>query len=111
MTDIEEFHRMLDKRGIAWYEVGDTTFFGVSNYDCHYAANEFIECGLTVNPLTPEQVVAVTMGRGTCRNAAPEYLDFLCSECGFMHYHSDENDDGEGNDWSYCPRCGAEVIE
>lgn len=45
----------------------------------------------------------------TCHNAAPEYLDFLCSECGFVHYHSDENDDGDGNDWNYCPQCGAKV--
>lgn len=46
---------------------------------------------------------------GTCKNIAPEYLDFLCSECGFVHYHSDENDTGDGNDWAFCPRCGKAV--
>lgn len=46
----------------------------------------------------------------TCRNAAPAYLDFLCGECGFVHYHSDENDDGDGNDWRYCPNCGRQVV-
>lgn len=45
----------------------------------------------------------------TCRNTAPVYLDFLCSECGFVHYHSDENDSGDGNEWNYCPNCGAKV--
>ena len=51
-----------------------------------------------------------TLGRGTCHNVAPSYLDFLCSECGFVHYHSDENDSGDGNEWRYCPSCGAEVV-
>ena len=45
----------------------------------------------------------------TCKNIAPEYLDFLCSECGFVHYHSDENDTGDGNDWAFCPQCGRRV--
>ena len=47
----------------------------------------------------------------TCHNAAPVYLDFLCSECGFVHYHSDENDDENGNRWFYCPNCGRKVVE
>jgi len=51
------------------------------------------------------------LGSGTCKNIAPEYLDFLCSECGFVHYHSDENDTGDGNDWAFCPRCGRTVVE
>ena len=44
-----------------------------------------------------------------CHNVAPDYLDFLCDSCGFVHYHSDANDDGEGNDWRYCPECGRKV--
>lgn len=46
----------------------------------------------------------------TCENNAPDYLDFLCSECGFVHYHSEANDTGEGNEWNYCPNCGAKVV-
>lgn len=48
---------------------------------------------------------------GTCRNNAPTYLDFLCSECGFVHYHSDANDTKDGNGWGYCPNCGRRVVE
>ena len=44
---------------------------------------------------------------GECSNAAPGYIDFLCSECGFVSYHNDENDDGDG--WRYCPSCGKRV--
>ena len=50
------------------------------------------------------------LGSGTCENIAPDYLDFLCSKCGFVHYHSDENDTGDGNDWNYCPNCGRKVV-
>lgn len=45
-----------------------------------------------------------------CHNVAPDYLDFLCDSCGFVHYHSDENDDGDGNRWFYCPNCGRKVV-
>ena len=59
--------------------------------------------------------VDVTSGRhggtGMCHNSAPSYLDFLCSECGFVHYHSDANDMGDGNEWCFCPNCGAEVVD
>lgn len=46
-----------------------------------------------------------------CHNIAPDYLDFLCDSCGFVHYHSDENDGGDGNRWLYCPNCGRKVFE
>lgn len=47
----------------------------------------------------------------TCKNNAPVYLDFLCSECGFVHYRSEANDTGDGNEWNYCPSCGAKVVD
>lgn len=57
------------------------------------------------------QAIEATLGPGTCRNNAPTYLDFLCSECGFVHYHSDANDTKDGNGWGYCPNCGAKVVD
>lgn len=60
---------------------------------------------------TPDDAIAriATMGAGTCKNTAPSYLDFLCSECGFVYYRNDENYSG-GNDWHYCPNCGRRCI-
>jgi len=66
------------------------------------------DCGGYIG--TAEEIAA-TLVSGTCKNIAPEYLDFLCSECGFVHYHSDENDSGDGNDWAFCPRCGKKVVK
>lgn len=60
---------------------------------------------------TPDDAIAriATLGRGTCKNTAPSYLDFLCSECGFVYYRNDENYSG-GNDWHFCPNCGRHCI-
>ena len=49
--------------------------------------------------------VAQLEAHETCENIAPEYLNFLCSECGFVHYHNDENESDDGNDWAFCPQC------
>ena len=45
-----------------------------------------------------------------CHNVAPDYIDFLCDSCGFVNYHSDENNDGNGNRWFYCPNCGRRCV-
>ena len=65
--------------------------------------------GLHANTKAAFAAAKQALGSGECENVAPRYLDFLCSKCGFVHYHSDENDTGDGNDWSYCPRCGKAV--
>lgn len=68
------------------------------------AARELREAADTIEKLR-DRLTDVAL----CHNVAPDYLDFLCSECGFVHYHSDANDNGEGNDWRYCPECGKKV--
>jgi len=71
---------------------------------------------------TPAQAITAMLGdtnatdarqddARTCHNAAPSYLDFLCSECGFVHYHSDANDTGDKNEWCFCPNCGRRVVD
>lgn len=107
MTATEELRRLLDERGVEYSREGCETFF--KNY--HIWAIDKKRLCLSMTNLTPEQAVAATLGPGTCRNNAPTYLDFLCSECGFVHYHSDANDTKDGNGWGYCPNCGARVVE
>lgn len=90
---------------VTWRGVGGLEFnaiHSVSDPDMLYIYKAII---------SPEDAIAATVGRGTCHNVAPDYLDFLCSACGFVHYHSDENDDGEGNGWKYCPNCGRKVVK
>ena len=155
MNATEELRRLLDERGVEWWETvnhancvftwWDTPMFGsvwaMDNDDGYLHMSGLNHCDFT-----PEQAIAATLGsvdkgipqgadgnldqsqvewlrympdgwdgtpptlgNGECENVAPDYLDFLCSACGFVHYHNDENDTGDGNDWAFCPRCGKAV--
>lgn len=107
-TATERLRALLDERGVGHEDDEDVTrFFGPDGFEVvmQEDIDGKLDC-LTPLYLTPEQAVEATLGRGTCRNIAPAYLDFLCSECGFVHYHSDANDTGDGNEWHFCPNCG-----
>ena len=111
----EVLRRLLDERGVEY--MLDQRYcelfwdFGESGRARASAigTNGFVQ--MIVTGLTPEQAIAATLGQGTCHNNAPAYLDFLCSKCGFVHYHSDTNDTGDGNEWHFCPNCGRRVVE
>lgn len=56
-------------------------------------------------------MLADLIDRPTCRNKEDSYdRTFLCSACGYEAYtYSDSN--CNPHDFSYCPECGAEVVE
>jgi predicted RNA-binding Zn-ribbon protein involved in translation (DUF1610 family) len=113
MTATDELLTILKEHGVEHYEheapATDCIAFFDGNgwHDCWESVDG--EVNVTFS-MTPEQAIAATLGAGTCHNNAPAYLDFLCSECGFVHYHSDTNDTGDGNEWHFCPNCGREVV-
>lgn len=112
MTETEKLRRLLDERGVEWQDQeGPFPITAWESNDVIWVAKAYRTGVFSVEtrPVTPEQAIAATLGNGECENVAPDYLDFLCSVCGFVHYHSDENDTGDGNDWAYCPRCGKAV--
>lgn len=116
MNATDELRRLLDERGVEYKgtNIGNTTIFDFDYCEqCDDYLHTIAITGACISAylkyLEPKQAIAVTLGSGTCRNIAPDYLDFLCSRCGFVHYHSDENDTGDGNDWAFCPKCGREV--
>lgn len=109
MSMTDELRRMLDERGVP-YETNDDMGASETRWNGFTAYQLTPNAKLVMHP-TPEQAIAATLGSGACENIAPSYLDFLCSKCGFVHYHSDENDTGDGNDWNYCPNCGKAVGE
>ena len=117
MTSTEELHRMLDERGIEWYEAGGVTFFGTSGYGTRYAASE-PECGIALDPLTPEQAIAATVGRETCE--LPETPDWCTIErygiverCGVTEWRTCSACGSKvlASPVRYCPSCGRMVIE
>lgn len=114
MDTIDELQRLLDERGVEFKTHDIITGKAVTWHGsiCDWVAlpdEKGLAVGVYKDYLTPEQTITATLGCGECENIAPDYLDFLCSDCGFVHYHSDENDTGNSNDWSYCPRCGKAV--
>lgn len=104
MSAIDELCCMLDERGIEWHKAADIVFFGRSEYDTCYCANEF-ECGITLDPLTPEQAIAATVGRETCELVNAGDGKCICFECGYKAL------DELWSGFKYCPGCGKRVVE
>lgn len=133
MTTTDELRAELTKRGVEW-KAWDGTHPITVWHDETYLY-EFIEyrlvngakqvngclsdndghCELTIKVFncTPEQAIAVTLGRGTCvpilnseRDRRP-YLSlwFVCSECGCRL-----TENRLGKVWQkFCPQCGRRV--
>lgn len=110
MASTEELHRMLDERGIEWYEAGGVTFFGASDYGTRYAASE-PECGITLDPLTPEQVIATTIGREACGGEFHRSSDLSSGRIPIYYCKSTNKSIFMEHTAAYCPLCGGRVVE
>lgn len=127
--------RLLDERGVE-YRFNESTkvfewhFEGTDGEGSAHATEVNGGINIIACSLTPEQAIAATLGRGTCRNVAvpDEYSDrpFTCSECGARGpmgngtYHLASSwamEDGTlafGDSWpvwKYCPNCGRKVVD
>lgn len=125
MSTTDKLHRELDKRGIKWFVTprGSTSFtspvlgrvFVWENSDGGFA----LDAGYA--PMTLEQLIAATLGRGTCEadetdvikcwvkckhEPSTEHVELIhvmrCSECGGTYEHVNGS-------YEYCPRCGARI--
>lgn len=120
----DRLRAMLDKRGIPWKDYGHPhrTWWGA-----WYAEERPSVNGLFLKVegiVSPEQAVAVTLGRGTCRVdvlntgdcAGYECSEYImhCNGCGHEFGHVLYNEDGDV--WmserpNFCPNCGRKVVE
>ena len=109
-TSTETLRRLLDERGVKYrdYFHADKTWWSGRENVGWYAENRPSANGLYVMieaVLTPAQVIAATLGAGTCHNAeigTEGY--FKCSECG-----TSCSVDWECSGWDvphFCPNCG-----
>ena len=116
MTATERLRALLDERGVEWGNVrndgSESDFLTEWQFDGiegHAIATEWaVGRDLSVcigHPMTPEQAVEATLGRGTChvRNDEDTCWYDVCSACGFVW-----PDDYSVN---YCPNCGRKVVE
>jgi len=128
----EELRRLLDERGVDYYRHedgeplrvleesdGPATSWRVDNVSYCAVPDKHGTFDVWIDHCTPEQAVAATLGSGTCEDANTraertckwEPSDFITegewwnTEC------------GESFTWepdgtpSYCPNCGAKVVE
>ena len=72
---------------------------GLDGYESEHSEGGLLYC------------LADLIDRPTCRNEEDSYdRTFLCSACGYEAYtYGDSN--CNPHDFSYCPECGAEVVE
>ena len=116
MSATEELRRMLDERGVEWWDSSDDNVLHTTWNDMNCWFNEFPD-GWTAWGMakrgTPEQAIAATLGRGTCHATSnppvPKHWtgcsncgsvwDFFYNICGYM---------GPPN---FCPKCGAKVVD
>ena len=54
--------------------------------------------------------IADLIDRPTCRNNNSYDRSFFCSACGYEAWTYDDSD-CDPKDFSFCPNCGAEVVE
>jgi hypothetical protein len=99
---------MLDERGVDWdYGItgATTTRFSVNGIDLTFTP---MRDGLVCSTiLTPEKVIAATLGRGECTDTG-RYC-FTCSQCGWA---ANEPRHVFGGFWpNYCPNCGRKVVD
>jgi hypothetical protein len=104
MTATERLRELLDERGveyetedrptIRYTDWGDWLFTEPLDAKPHTLG---AQCELMRVPVTPEQAIAATLGRGTCHEAA----FCSCSECGAQL---------DGIYGHYCPNCGRKVV-
>ena len=107
-----ELHKALMARGIDYWVAQGLTFWNSPDgRECvayGYQSNGKPRLAVKIAGIAdPEQAIAATLGRGTCRLiSAPQYGEGCqeCSSCG-------EVLDGYLFDGGRCPNCGAKVVK
>lgn len=121
MTATERLRQLLDERGVEWMGTsytkptqGHPTNTSLDEEHHNVVFIEYVDGSvLRLFDLTPEQAVAATLGRGTCR-IDYHFGEWYCTGCGEMVGTSDPTSelciDGNAIElWSFCPRCGRKV--
>lgn len=123
MTATDELRRLLDERGVEWWQSANTLGCVFTRWHSPLFGDEVVAMengkeGLVLfdHFMTPEQAIDATLGRGTCHSAnVTEYAwdDFECSECGWVTWNFVMEHEGCGTVQQprYCPNCGRRVVE
>ena len=121
MTATDELRRLLDERGVEWWQSANTlgcvfTRWYSPLFGDEVCAMENGEEGLVLfdHFMTPAQAIDATLGRGECHmmRAIPEFevnkpvaIWLKCSECG-----CETVAESVQRVFDFCPYCGRRVI-
>lgn len=125
MTATERLRALLDERGVEWKAAKAplpvTSWHGAHGFKFTamnpYGVTDYLLVQTNTLDewphLTPEQAIAATLGRGTCRMCKRKGYDrehlhhYECSECGEEVLRSSVM--GESEPPRFCPECGRKV--
>lgn len=115
MTATETLRQLLGERGVecGWSDECNDQTWWIDSDRIYFAKGEGAQKTLMVLNLTPEQAIAATLGRGTCRMELPDlrgpaYTDvYVCSECGGEVMVGTVMGVSDVPKW--CPWCGRKV--
>ena len=118
MTATDELRRLLDERGVEWAASTLTdppiTLWGTQEPDGHWPY-KYWEYGdgsasFMADPVTPQQAIDATLGRGTCHMDLVGYTEredtYQCRSCDWTLTIPR----GRLPRFNYCPNCGRRVI-
>ena len=109
----KELRRTLDDHGVKWksidFDVSKTTLFYAGSEQYIFDDGGGIASPMLAGPLTPAQVIAATLGAGTCTliNAADDLgsgtSSCMCFKCGYTAL------DDWWEEFNFCPNCGRRI--
>lgn len=126
MSATEELRRLLDERVVEWWPSAERwcedsiTYWRVGAMKWTAIEGEkdlWLNAGIAgYEPLTPEQAVVATLGRGMCHDEG-DPCDFCCSECGMrMFIEANDTYTMIASDErtiikhpNFCPNCGRRI--
>ena len=117
MTATDELRRLLDERGVEWcpsaWDRSTETYWMTADGNGCLATQGETKLRLSfADYLTPEQAIAATLGRGTCRvESMHGYTDPYTTTRYVVELSCHTLDDWpESEPPAYCPWCGAKVV-
>lgn len=102
MGDYIERQMAIDAIGKAMPEPSTPDFKGVRDYEAHIACEAFSDAAMIIKNISPAKVRPVVHGKW-------EYNEFGCY-CSACHEYA-LNDEHGPHKTSYCPECGADMME
>lgn len=120
MTATDELRRILDERGVEWWQSVNMLGCVFTRWYSPLFSDEVVamengdgELELFSHLMTPEQAIEATLGRGTCRlESMHGYTDPYVATRYVVELSCHTLDDWpESEPPAYCPWCGAKVVD